>query len=31
MRIAAAVFLATPDRNLVELWEEEKGVAHNHE
>jgi len=31
MRIAPAVFLATPDRNLVELWEEEKGVAHNHE
>jgi len=31
MRVAPAVFLATPDRNLVELWEEEKGVAHNHE
>jgi cell division inhibitor SepF len=31
MRIAPAVFLATPKRNLVDLWEEERVEAKDHE
>jgi len=31
MRIAPAVFLASPNRSLIDLWEEEKEVAQNHE